>query len=1124
MLLSYLGEIDDCPLRLDARSEDIWEATPRSLPPLVASKKLRFGTVGYGLDLARLVWSSEQQVFSCQDHDLNLALPHRPRAPETRGSDQLPKNFLKKNPLDALLVDEGLGAERVEVLAWIETCPEEKRPQVIAYGGPTEWIVESRHLDWRKRRRKAMERLGYTHQEWYMNSAQFGGALDQERIIDIYSVQGRMGPTKPEPQHLPYREMSNLLLPCGIPRRDWLPQNVTVKDQDEWEGPCHLTGKLRGVGIYCPDGCMPSRRGAWIKSDRGIRRLQAEEFSKGLGLPSEWRDKSEPLSWKAIGGTTSLHVWTAVGDALSWWLKGPGESREWDREARKLPSPVQEPLEEIPEIVTPEWNYEMPDLSKGGEWYQARVAKLKEVIKGRPDEEELLRDGLEALEIHRGNYTEAGPKYLQVLWWEFPETHREAVRIGSSMRFLVDPGDEIVPNPPMTPEQIEVVVEFIEELRDLGVVRPATRKLRRVCPIFVVPKPGQPGQWRCIADMRRGGQNECCSLDPIYLPTSRDILPYLYEGGWSGVADASKYFHNYPTLENERDLMGIIHPTTGEHLWYVGLPMGSVDSPSISCRFGEGILGQLREETPVFRPVKVIENSWRKALAEGTFHAEWGHGMVGFQVNGRPVALIRAFVDDFFIHAQTWEDCVEAMSAFMDMMIRLGLICQKVKTSPPCQVQKYCGFIYDCRGTPCLRIPEGKISRCIASIDFLLARPRDNNLSRLSLAVVTGVLQSVVEATPQKIGQGYLRRLYDDLHVLEEALETGHPQAKYYTTVNLSDGSLEGLRWWKAFLERREGAITSRRSSERGIFMKWGDGSGTGTGGTTEHYPVTEAQELAPEIELWMGVWKIGAKPNSSNWKELRTILESLRQERTKNRVRGCTVFYMTDNLVSYYVIRNGGSRIASLHSLVMELKELERELGCRLEVVHVPGTLMITQGTDGLSRGLWFAPERRSPGVNQLLFEGVPLTRELALWAMEMVGAWGEFEIEQYLAPPRSTLDGKGWHIWAPPPECARQVIVDFMQRWVQAPEETGAIFLVPRILQGSWGRICRYVTEIGVYQGGHLPDSCRFSAPIPFVLLCVFPHVHSLRRYRDRVEPFGDLQRIKWHQEQAEAVRGLS
>jgi hypothetical protein len=86
------------------------------------------------------------------------------------------------------------------------------------------------------------------------------------------------------------------------------------------------------------------------------------------------------------------------------------------------------------------------------------------------------------------------------------------------MWFLVDPGEELVPNPPLTPDQLLVVGQFVDELMELGVVRPATRKLRRVCPLSVVPKPGQPGQWQVIADMRQGGPNQHCGVEPIYLP------------------------------------------------------------------------------------------------------------------------------------------------------------------------------------------------------------------------------------------------------------------------------------------------------------------------------------------------------------------------------------------------------------------------------------------------------------------------------------------------------------------------------------------------------------------------------------------------------------------------------
>ena len=80
------------------------------------------------------------------------------------------------------------------------------------------------------------------------------------------------------------------------------------------------------------------------------------------------------------------------------------------------------------------------------------VTSLKRTIQGRPDYAELLQEGLEAMEIHRENYTKAGLKYLQVLWWEFPMEHQEAVWLGSSMRFLLDPGEELVDNPPPSPK------------------------------------------------------------------------------------------------------------------------------------------------------------------------------------------------------------------------------------------------------------------------------------------------------------------------------------------------------------------------------------------------------------------------------------------------------------------------------------------------------------------------------------------------------------------------------------------------------------------------------------------------------------------------------------------------
>jgi hypothetical protein len=86
-------------------------------------------------------------------------------------------------------------------------------------------------------------------------------------------------------------------------------------------------------------------------------------------------------------------------------------------------------------------------------------------------------------------------------------------------------------------------------------------------------------------------------------------------------------------------------------------------------------------------------------------------------------------------------------------------------------------------------------------------------------------------------------------------------------------------------------------------------------------------------------------------WRELRTVVETLKREEVMfNKLRGRMVFYFTDNEFTYSICKKGSSKILSLHILVQQLKALELALGSRLEVIHVPGTTMITNGTDGLS------------------------------------------------------------------------------------------------------------------------------------------------------------------------------
>jgi hypothetical protein len=1082
---------------------------------------LKYGTIGTGLDLGRLVWPKDTHIFSSQSapkQDLAGQLPGRQgQVKELGPAGGVRKNVLRTNPVDVLLVD---GIEHSEWGLWIDSVKLAERPKMILWFEEAKMITHEKKGPICKDTRKKLQRSGYRICYWYLQAEDYGAALVQERIGVLY-VRKDCGPekglpSKPPPMELPVRAMSNLLMPVGVPRKAY------CRDKEkECEGqrflPCEVLKEVKKSPIYEATGPMPDHPQAWIRSDRGTRRLQHEELAKAKGVPSSWlKGKgAKSLRQSQVDRATCVHLWSAAMDVMRPWLLEE-ENQIFSESESKQNAPVPKWIDDEP--AEEDWQWETPDLREGGEWFLARVASLREAIKEAPNPEELYEGGLKALAIHRGNYTSDGPKRLQLLWWEFPREHHEGLREGFRMNFLITPEGELQLNSVMDDAERTAAGKFVDELELLGVLEEAKGELKANCALFCVEKgPKQPDEKRCIADMKKGGQNACIGKDPTFLVQSGDILPHLYPGGWTSIADASKYFHNYKTHPDEHLLLGCIHPVTGRHLVYLGLPMGSASSPSIACRMGNSAIRQLKSESKTFSG-SAIENTWRKALSGETYDQRLGHGRVYKGEDGLPAALIWVMVDDFMIHAPTKKKCFQAFSEFMDYSVRLGIICQRVKTKPPAQKQIFCGMEYDTSETATLRIPEEKVSRGIATIEFLIQQNKRGRLSRLAVAVGNGFLQSLVEGTPARQGQTYLRKLYDKVHELEDL----RGRAMYYTEIELSEECIADLLWWKRFLQVNPGN-PSRAGAAGSLTATWGDGSGTGTGGTGE--------ELAHEGELdtWMGTWAPHVKHHDSNWKELRTLLWTLERvlNRKQSRVRGGTLFYFTDNSSVYYIVKGGSSKSPELHKLARTIKILEIELGCRLEPVHVPGVLMIEEGTDSLSRGLWLAPARltrSSLTESSMALGGVPFSRAMGHWALEAVGlatnssyfhhsTLGEWKFEE--------IYGKV-SIWTPVPEVARQALVRFLDIWVEGPTSTSGIFIIPRILQKDWEYICKHVLTLGEIYPWMLPASCTYDSHIPLVLLYVPFYVRSLPDYRV-VESSPTTVHTKWHTEQADHLRGL-
>ena len=90
----------------------------------------------------------------------------------------------------------------------------------------------------------------------------------------------------------------------------------------------------------------------------------------------------------------------------------------------------------------------------------------------------------------------------------------------------------------------------------------------------------------------------------------------------------------------------------------------------------------------------------------------------------------------------------------------------------------------------------------------------------------------------------------------------------------------------------------------------------------------------------------------SSNWREFRNVVEAVLTEAMKGKLYHAVVFLFTDNSTVESAMVKGNTPVESLFQLVETLKGAEMKYSFMLHAIHVSGSRMIYQGTDGVSRG----------------------------------------------------------------------------------------------------------------------------------------------------------------------------
>ena len=107
----------------------------------------------------------------------------------------------------------------------------------------------------------------------------------------------------------------------------------------------------------------------------------------------------------------------------------------------------------------------------------------------------------------------------------------------------------------------------------------------------------------------------------------------------------------------------------------------------------------------------------------------------------------------------------------------------------------------------------------------------------------------------------------------------------------------------------------------------------------------------------------------------------------TPNPYRGRLLFYFTDNMVTYNILRKRRSKSPRLHTLIMKITSLEISLNCCILCVHVPRDVMITNEMDSLSPGTELTQLILPPkDLYKQLFTSTPSCHNFQLWAQSKI------------------------------------------------------------------------------------------------------------------------------------------
>ena len=687
---------------------------------------------------------------------------------------------------------------------------------------------------------------------------------------------------------------------------------------------------------------------------------------------------------------------------------------------------------------------------------------------------------------------------------------------------------------------------------------------------FAVPK--GKDDIRIVYDGTKCGLNDCVWAPNFFLPSVDSLLMYTSTSTWFADLDLGEMFLNYFIDSKLRPYCGVDISKLAQvdevnHKWvrWNRTLMGFRSSPYIACKLFGWTLDVVKGDR------LDVENPFRWNRININLPGSDGYNptkpWIAKQWNDQEASDSKAYMDDGRTHGSNERITRKATRRVASITQYLGQQNADRKSRPPSKKPgPWCGaFLTVQDDSVYVYVSQEKWEKAKSYVKSWLVQikkdPKNSTLDFKNLERGRGFLvylsrtypattpflkgihltldswrdgrdsdgwklskkkrklNEAIISEPDEFEDSYFGKGEDD-EVHETTLNGNKPPKNVYPVTRL----LQDLEVLNDFFAPEEPPYRFVRGGKVTLVKYgFGDASKSGFGSTIQ---------TQDGIAFRYGTWSTSVQEESSNFRELENLAESLEMEGNLDKLQGCEVFLLTDNSTAELAFFKGTSSSPKLLEIIIRLRRLEMHCGCKINFIHVAGSRMIAQGTDGLSRG--DLGEGVMKGSSMLSF--VPLHLS-SLTRSDQLLNWSKSWIEPSLRKQENlevlseadwfwrahdivggsvNADGiwipkfkSGIFLWVPPP-AAGQFAIEELRAARNKRTESLHIFLIPRLFTPLWKRQLARISDLlfelpfveGVWE--------KHTQHEPLTLAFVFPFLrHSPWRLR-RANTFLELGRI--------------